>query len=138
MVEGVQQGPVLVGTFLNLEPRNLLLRLLQMSAGTSKMVRQGQIMAWATVLAWRFTPCLSFFSFFLDFLPGTATIYPLCRSTAEMTQSYFSLSTAFSGMANTSMAMERVGASGIAVNSGFPAVECFRLMVALHTAQSLQ
>ena len=33
------------------------------------------------------TPCLSFLSFFLDFLPGTATIYPLCLSTARMTQS---------------------------------------------------
>ena len=79
------------------------------------MVNQCRIMAWATVLGWTPTPCLSFLSFFLDFLPGTATIYPLCQSTAEIIQLYFSPSTVTSGMANTSMAMERIGASGIAV-----------------------
>ena len=38
----------------------------------------------------------------------------------------------------TSMAMELIGASGIAVYTGLPDVELFGLLVALHTAQSLQ
>ena len=76
------------------------------------MVSRCRSMAWATVLAWTPTPSLSFVSFFLDFLPGTATIYPLCRSTAEIIQSYFSPSTVTSGIVNTSMVMKRIGASG--------------------------
>ena len=109
-----------------------------MTAGTSKIVSQCLIMALATVLACRPTPCLSFLSFFLDFLPGTATIYPLCPSTARMTQSYVSPSTVTSGMVNTSMATDRIEASGISVYTGFPAVEWLGLFVARHTAQSLQ
>ena len=86
-----------------------------MTAETSKRVSQCQIMAQATVLAWRPTPCLSFMSFFLHVVPGTARIYPPCQSTAEIIQSYFPPSTVTSGMANTYMAMERISASAIAV-----------------------
>ena len=39
---------------------------------------------------------------------------------------------------NTSMATDRIGASGIAVYTGLPAVEWLGLFVARHTAQSLQ
>ena len=46
------------------------------------------------------------------------------------TQSYVSPSTVTSGMANTSMAMDLIGASSIAVYTGLPVVEWFGLLVA--------
>ena len=103
----------------------------------SKIVRQCQIMALATVLDCSPTRILSFLSF-LFFLPGTATMYPLCLSTARMTQSYVSPYTVTSSMDYTSMATDLMGASGIAVYTGLPAVEWFAVFVARQTAQSLQ
>ena len=55
---------------------------------------------------------------FLVLLPGLLTRnprnIPSSWFTAEIMQSYFSPSTVTSGMAKTSMEMERIGASGIA------------------------
>ena len=80
-------NPHVLSHRLEPRPHELTARSLQMTAGTSKIVSQCLIMALETVLVCRPTPCLSFLSSFLEFLPGTATIYPLCLSTARMTQS---------------------------------------------------
>ena len=67
------------------------------------MANHCRIIACATVLACSPTRCLFPSSLFLDFLPGTATMYQLWRSSAKFTQSRTSPSTVTSGIAKTSI-----------------------------------
>ena len=82
----------------NHAPTNCVPLSLHITAGTSNTVNQlvyelvyvkenqCRIIACSAVLACSPTLCLSLLCFFLDFLPTTATKYPLWRSTPKMTR----------------------------------------------------
>ena len=73
----------------------------------------------------------------LVLLLGTATMNPLWRLTAKITQSQTSPCTVTSGVAMTSIEIDLMKLLGMAVYTGFPAVDRLGCAVARHTARAL-